>query len=222
MELAACSAPPQPVVTPVLPTVLPAKQSASPSAPQANMISPLQTATPLVQPTATNTPSPCPPFSFDTALPNPDVPDNYIGRHYDWRALPTGLRRAFGVFIEGPPDYAWSGMLKNNEEMYWLQRLICRDAKGAAYYEIRDALVLPRIGKDQTRADACKAGGNDIRWIIAFGKYDEKKPPIPIGESRGWKFYEVDFAWRIDTQAEKFIQLFTEDLECIKYVGPAQ
>ena len=50
---------------------------------------PLPTRTPYLQ---TKTPIACPPFPIDTELPDPDIPENYIGRHYDLHnRLPEGL-----------------------------------------------------------------------------------------------------------------------------------
>ena len=58
--------------------------------------SPTPTQQPTVTISPTNTRVSCPPFEIDHDVPEPNVPENYIGRHYRVTELPIEL-----VFHQG-------------------------------------------------------------------------------------------------------------------------
>jgi len=205
--LVACSSLPQPVLTPVPPTALPAKQSASPPAPQVNTVSPLQTATPLAQPTATNTPLPCPPFSIDTALPTPDIPDNYIGRHYS--NLPNGYTLLVAQLIND--GYALTHMSRGKSHIFWLEKLICHNESGKAFYEIRAVLSLSPTD-NQVVADFCHPIAGDNADVLGIGFVPEP----------GGLFTQTNRAWRVNTLTESFDEISPLGIKCFKEIMPVE
>jgi hypothetical protein len=223
IQMTACSSTPPPTVTPVSPIISPltaaATQISSPSpAPTATSALTLTSASTLT-PLATTTPVPCPPFSIETQLPNPNVPENYIGLHFDPFAMPKGLVDFGGFLIAGPLDYGLVSVQQTDgTKMYWLERFVCRDATGKAHFEVRDVLPVPHLTRDQVMTDVCSVDGSDIPLIIAYGTYQKDQAPAPFRDTYGWTLAKVDFAWRIDIQLEKFTAVSQENLVCVKVV----
>ena len=193
-----------------------------------------QTARSTITPTPTRTPYPptitpipCPPFSIDTELPEPDIPENYIGRHFDELRLPEGLildrsqiiRNESEIFEYGFSRLQW----QQNRYMYWLEKLVCRDKKGEPYFEIIDAIASPSLEGNETETDLCFIENELIPFVLAIGTYDPSSPILEIGESEpgkpyvGRQYNHIVFAFQTDMERGKFIELDTTDLFCLEY-----
>ena len=175
----------------------------------------------------TNTPIACPPFSMDTELPVPDIPENYIGRHFDVYELPDGLNWESSSVIRdysGQLEYDFTRLKwDNNRQLFWLKEHICYDQQGKAYSEIIDAIASPPLQGDETITSWCFEESELIPHIIAIGTYDPSQPIIEIGEQPdgrpyvGWQYNHIIFAFRVDMERGKFIELDTTDLFCLEY-----
>ena len=96
---------------------------------------PLPTRTPYPP---TKAPIACPPFPIDTELPDPDIPENYIGRHYDLHnRLPEGsVEKGCGVLIRDISNQTEFGLTHllwhQYQYLYWLEKLVCQDMRKRA------------------------------------------------------------------------------------------
>jgi hypothetical protein len=184
---------------------------------------PEKTETPkIVLPNPTKTPAPCPPFLLDLNLPHPDLPENYIGRHYDLYNLPQELMDSGGSLIRDRSGQFELGLQtvkwKEDRELYWLEKLVCNDADGHPYFEIVDAFATPSLSGDEIHIETCFDGDEELN-VIGLGRYDKSDPLVTIGEFRGWQFTEILFLYRIDFEAQKFIFVDPNGLVCFKYQG---
>jgi hypothetical protein len=187
-------------------------------------ITPLLTRTPYPP---TKTPIPCPPFSIDTELPEPDIQENYIGRHYDVHKLPEGLQWESSSIIRdysGQLEYSFTRLTwDNNRQMFWLKDNICYDSQGKSFSEIIDVIASPPLEGNETITSWCFEESELIPDIIAIGTYDLSQPIIEIGEREpgkpyvGWQYNHIVFAFQIDMERDKFIELDTTDLLCLEY-----
>lgn len=163
---------------------------------------------------ASDTPAPaCPPFAFDTVVPIPDVPANYISRHYDLRNLPQGIKGYTSGLLE-TDTYSWAHVQVQNRDMYWIQKLVCRDASGQPYWEIVDAITLPIMDAQahEVTVDLCFQGDQDLPFAIAYGPYDPNKPAASVvAHFVGWPI-QVKAAWQMK---DKFIPLNPKGLTCM-------
>ena len=214
VSIVACSSSPEKTVTPtalVATLALPAKTPA--------LLTPPATALPSPSLTATPARAACPPFSIDTALPVPDEPQNYIGLHFD--ALPIGLTSPDGSVVAGSDTYyAVNQIVRENGEMLWLERNVCHNEKGHAYYEIRAVLKLPTLqDKEKLLIGTClmkkdftpKNAINPVfdPAIVAIGRFEDiYKPPVAISH-----------AWRVITQTESFEALPPQSVTCTRLQG---
>jgi hypothetical protein len=185
---------------------------------------PITTSTFSPRPTSTGYPiiatfPKCP--AFDTQLPNPDTPDNYLGHHFDGLRLPEGLTRIFPDgywWWRAPEDISVDFILRNdNLIMVWLERLICRDPIDL-YWEIIDVITLPPLNEDEEIGSTCYKDGI-MTEISVIGTYHEKSPLITINDVTGWQLTNLRFAWRINTNELRFIEDSTNGLICLKLIG---
>ena len=185
--------------------------------------SPARTKTPTnTVPAPTNTFLPCPPYPLDYDLPDPDIPENYIGRHYDLHNLPQGIEHLGGSIIRDKSSahelaisrFAW----QQDRRLYWLEKLVCQDKK-QAYFEIVDAIATPALSGEETEATTCFQDDIVVNTIVALGRYDKSAPLVTINESTGWLYTQIIFAFRIDFTFEEFILLEPESLVCLQDQG---
>ena len=179
-------------------------------------------------PTFTSTPLPCPLFPLDMDLPDPDIPENYVGRHYDMHNLPQGLEDQGGYIIRDKnnkhelaiQELAW----QEDRILYWLEKLVCRvkkdDGVGQAYFEIVDAITSPPLSGDEIGEWTCFQNDEEVDYVNALGYFDEETPVVTIGEYTGWLSTKIVFAFRIDFETEKLVILDPENLVCLKDRGP--
>jgi hypothetical protein len=163
---------------------------------------------------ATGTSAPaCPPFTFDITVPSPDTPEQFIGKHYDSVNPPTGMK-GWTAGLMQDDAYSWAHVNVLNRDMVWIQKLVCRDTRGVAFWEIVDALTLPRmdVQSHEVAVDQCFKGEQQIPYVVAYGTYDPSKPVVPVIKALvGWPV-QVKGAWELK---EKFIPLGLQDLTCM-------
>jgi hypothetical protein len=184
---------------------------------------PTNTLAPVRGSLATQTPIPtekCPAGLYDLSLPAD--PSQLPGRSYNLKDLPEGYQLVdSGPLDSGPmadADYAWVEVRWQGRSLYWIQRLVCRDEHNAAYWEIVDALALPRLdpqsGEAQTQQ--CFYGTQPVAGALAYGMYDPSQPTQTLeGEASGWPV-QVQAAWEMN---EGFSPLDVRGLSCY-YAGP--
>jgi hypothetical protein len=158
-------------------------------------------------------PDQCPPFDFNTDLPPLDNPQAFVGRHYDSLSLPAGLEFFSGNLLDDV--HAWTRVLYSGRKVEWLERLICRDPEGRAYFTIVDAVILPTFAADQTEAGLCWLNSAPLHAVIAVGHVDLSGPVGSFFNMEGWKFDRLDYGYQIDLEIEKFVPLPIQGLECI-------
>jgi hypothetical protein len=130
----------------------------------------------------TITPAACPPFSFDTTLPDPETPELFIGRHYDLVTPPPGVNNSSSGLLENN-SYSWARVNVKDREMYWIQKMVCYDTQGVAYWEIVETiayhsrLLMARMNhrRRQSRWLAISLAGPS-RWR-KLGNSKKKSPP---------------------------------------------
>jgi hypothetical protein len=210
--IAACNSAPEPAATQTAPAATLVAPTRTPGLP---------TPSATAAPTLTSTPvhAACLPFSIDTALPAPDEPQNYIGLHFD--ALPTGLTSPDGSMVEGLDTYyVVNQVIRDSGEMLWLERNICHDENGHAYYEIRAVLNLPALQeREKLLIGTClmkedfspESAANPVfdPAIVAIGRFEYYYDP-PV---------EISHAWRVITQTESFEALPPDSITCTKLQG---
>jgi hypothetical protein len=192
-----------------------------------------QTPTPSVTLTQTSTPSAtltqtsetCPPFILDSSLPDPNLPKNYIGYHYDINDLPIGLTYIGGSLVSDPNNYRNElGISKlgskfewhENSQLHWLERLICHDESGYPYSEIVDAFATPPLSGNETEPWVCFDGETEVHFVGGLGIYDESVPKVTIGEFQGWPYTEIVFLYDVDFAAQQFVLLDVDNLICLE------
>lgn len=182
--------------------------------------------TPAVEAPSTGTPSPtpsaggasnagaCPPFSYDRTVPSPDKPQAYIGLHFDPFDLPTGVTLA-GSGALGSPDYAWYHVQVLDRDMYWIQKLVCRDASGQAYWEIADAITLPVLNAqaNEVPVDLCFQGGQQLSNVIAYGTVDPSQPVKKVAGNVTGREVKIINAWLMQ---KRFAPLNPASLTCVQ------
>lgn len=191
---------------------------------------PTSTATALptstTTPASTSTPEGCPTWDYDTEVPDPDFPKNYIGMHLNFRDLPGDMEWS-GVRIirDGHPEYSheliWTHAgWKDNREINFLQKFICHDESGKSYSVVVDAFATPVLTGEEFTG-AC-FNGNTKLDAVGFGYFDDSIT-ILIGDYYGYPSTEIIYLYYVDFEAEKFVFLDADDFDeliCIEDPGP--
>jgi hypothetical protein len=180
-----------------------------------------KTKTPAPLASVTRTPEACPPFILDSDLPDPNLPENYIGYRYDHHELPLGLEYLGGSLVSDTNNHQYElGISKlewhENSRLYWLERLICHDEAGYPYYEIVDSFATSPLSGDETEPWVCFDGETEVHFVGGLGLYDESIPKVTIGDYRGWLYTKIVFIYDIDYVAQKFILLDPDSLTCLE------
>jgi hypothetical protein len=159
-------------------------------------------------------------------LPEPDVPENYIGRHFDELRLPDGLILDRSQVIRDESEIYEYGFSRlqwhQNRHMYWLEKLVCRDKNREPYFEIIDAIASPSLEGNETETSWCFSENTLIPFVLAIGVYDPSKPLLEIGERdpgkpyEGWQYNRIVFAFQTDMERGMFIELDTSNLLCLE------
>lgn len=177
-----------------------------------NTIQPEPSPTLSYTPTYDATAAACPPFSMDTSLPVPDIPTGYIGRHYETASLPTGLIWIASGLLSNP-DYSYTQILWQNREMFWIQKLVCKNQLDQPFWVINDSLALPNLNPqaNQVYTNMCFLNGSQIPFALAYGDYDPIQPAVTISNFTGSKM-QVSAAWQMK---EKFTPLNLRGVTCL-------
>jgi hypothetical protein len=164
-------------------------------------------------PTATAfIPAPCIPGVYDEAVPAPDAPEEYIGKHYNQDALPGEIQWLSSGDLE--EDWRWARIRVQGQEMYWILKVGCRDERNLPYWEIADALTIPLFDPqtNEVVADLCFYGSNPLDNVIAYGAYDPSTPAATVtGSIVGWPV-RIITAWQMK---ERFVPVSTRELVCV-------
>jgi hypothetical protein len=216
--IASCSS------TPKRPEVNAPSQTKTPTSTeltQSNQIT--NTLTPTTSTDETNDQDACPPFEFDTKLPYPDIPEKYIGYHPNYRELPFGLENLGGGLIRNNLQIELSIhnlRWQQNKVLYLLEKMVCRDESGKAYFEIVDVFATPTLTGNGEVPDFCFRNGIEIDFTDGLGYVDDSVPLTSIGSYLVRPFTEVLFIYKVDYIDEKFIFFDLENLKCYKDGGP--
>ena len=122
--------------------------------------------------------------------------------------MPPGHEAVDGYLIntKAPVEYAMSEIWFGKQKMWWLKKLISRDTKGKANFEVVSAIARPEIPKEYYFVKGnCKKNGVAVSEIIAATKYDRNKK----------EFTEIHSAWYVDTVTETFRPYPTVGVTCI-------
>ncbi len=155
----------------------------------------------------------CTSVTYDTSIPEPNASANYLGRHYDDRNLPQGMRWVASGMLASD-SYSWAHVQVQNQDVYWIEKLVCQDANGQPYWEIADALILPALNTQahEVAVNLCFEGGQQIPYAIAYGTYDPSKPAEQVMPNfTGWPL-QLNGAWQMK---DKFVPLTSQSLICM-------
>jgi hypothetical protein len=155
----------------------------------------------------------CSPGTFDTTVPSPDTPEQFIGKHYDQGSPPNEIKWLANGSL-GTNDRSWAHVRVLDREMYLIQKIACRDANGLPYWEIADALTLPMmdIQAHEVAVDLCFNGSRRLANVIAYGSYDPSQPAAPVVSGLvGWPV-QVKSAWEMK---DRFIPIGAQGLTCL-------
>jgi len=147
------------------------------------------------------------------------VPENYIGRHYDTHKLPDGIGEIGGSLLrlDNNMQYALTKLMwTDKRRMWWLEKLVCRDENGSAFFEIVDTIASPPLSDNDTASEYCYSVDNNesTSIIYAVGINDNTTVDV-INGNVGYIFEEIKFAFRLDLNLKKFISIKTEGLTCL-------
>ncbi len=157
-------------------------------------------------------PAACVPGVYDEDVPGPDAPEAFIGKHYNQDDLPGAIQWLASGDLEG--DWRWARIQVQGQDMYWIQKVGCRDERDLPYWEIADALTIPLSDPQASEvvADFCFYGNRQLDSVIAYGAYDPSTPAAPVtGGIVGWPVRIIS-AWQMK---ERFIPISTRDLTCV-------
>jgi hypothetical protein len=152
--------------------------------------------------------------SYSVAQRTPDTRNasaveaaKYVGlRHRS--SLPDNLKDEGGALISDINDateYGIGEIPRGGMRMLWFERLTHRDDSGAAHWEVKDVLVLPRIPRNQILVySMCFYGEKPDKEIVAIADY---RPYVEF-------FTRVRRAWRANRVTEKFEEIPTKGIKC--------
>jgi hypothetical protein len=146
----------------------------------------------------------CPPYTFDSigadfaAFSDPTL---FIGKHYN----PAEYNAVFGGFSGEMLDdvHALEELSKDGRSVEFLERMVCRNSGGKAYFEVKDALIL-NLAKGQSIARICWAGEQPVQPVLAIGHVDLDQPEQVYQGTSGWRYDRLDTVYRIDLERETF------------------
>lgn len=174
----------------------------------------------LAAPTLTNVPTetafipaPCIPGVYDEDVPSPDAPEAFIGKHYNQDDLPGEIQWLSSGDLE--ENWRWARIRVQGQEMYWIQKVGCRDERDLPYWEIADALTIPLFDPQASEvvADFCFYGSRPLDNVIAYGTYDPSTPATPFaGGIVGWPV-KIISAWQMK---ERFVPISARELTCVR------
>jgi len=140
-------------------------------------------------------------------LPEPNVPENYIGKTFDSLHLPDGLERVSGRLIDMNPNSIYAlvhvTIQSKNTNLLWLTEKICRKDY------IHDVLTLPALKDNEELVFGCDVIGLGISGGLAIGEYEDGVIPLT----------KINYAWYPNLKTMKFEALSPVGLECLRDIG---
>jgi hypothetical protein len=157
-------------------------------------------------------------------LPNPDIPENYIGYRFNFRDLPSGLENLGGRILRDDErqyelsihELGWH----ENKRLILLQKFICRDESGRAYFEVVDAFGTPLLNGKETKPWVCFEGDREVQFTGGLGLYDDSVPMETIGDYEGWPYTKILFLYYADLASQQFILFDVQNVKCLEGGGP--
>jgi hypothetical protein len=183
--------------------------------PASTIVSPTEI---ILAPTATNhptqTPPPCPPDA--NKLLDPNDPENYIGKVFRF-PHPNGIDPQFDFsvtdYLKYDIEYRLGFVInkRTSQQMFWLEREICRNPERKIFYEIIDTLILTLDLERQEVAvpKSCKFNGVFDPEIVAVGDR------LPFTE----KLENISQAWRGNVKTSTIEEISTNGIECYRESG---
>jgi len=167
----------------------------------------LQEQTPLPISVVSNDTIECASKKVERNLPEPNVPENYVGKLFDSLHLPEGLESVSGMLIDSNPNsiYALVHVVVQSENIHqlWLTEIICRKDY------IHDVLTLPALKDNEELAFGCNVNGAGISGGLAIGEYEDGVIPLT----------KINYAWYPNLKTMKFETLSPDGLECLRDMG---
>jgi hypothetical protein len=99
--------------------------------------------------------------------------------------------------------HALEELSKDGRSVEFLERMVCRNSGGKAYFEVKDALIL-NLAKGQSIARICWAGEQPVQPVLAIGHVDLDQPEQVYQGTSGWRYDRLDTVYRIDLERETF------------------
>ena len=187
----------------------------TPSATPAMLVPTKQIALPTPTMYPTITPDPCSPY-LETELPNPDIPENYLGKVFKLY-YPEELKLEFEGSVLGDNDAGTNYLLAlrtnktTGQKMFWLERKLCTDSQRHTFYEIIDVVVIDydQEKQEMVAPSSCWLNKTFDPEIFALGD------SLPYTE----KLQNITQAWMVNEQTEKIEEISTDGIECNRYSG---
>ena len=163
----------------------------------------------------------CDTADFETELPDPDVPENYIGRYFGaGPTFPEELTFLTATCIGSNCSHGVVEVKKENTFLFWIDENICHDEHGRVKDIIVDAIETPPLKKTEMHSpnSFCWDQNGRLYNVFAIGRFNHEAPSIHIDElwnhAKGWYLEEIYFAVRIDTATMRFVGITDSDIAC--------
>jgi hypothetical protein len=119
--------------------------------------------------------------------------NKYIGMKVG-HVLPDGFRTGIGSMIDSQYSVRAVNKTKNGSlKMIWFEKLLYQDSSGMPYYEIIDAIDLPKMKKDQFFFIGC----------LLNDKLDDEIIAIDHWNGEGYYCDNIIHAWRANRKTGK-------------------
>lgn len=120
--------------------------------------------------------------------------------------LPNGALDLGGGLLSDE-DYGVARFAKGKKFMLWLEKIVGRDESGVPDWEVRDALVFDKPGKNQkflfSYSSPCTENGTENLDLIVMAQSEPKK-----------RRYKILKAWHADVETEKFEAVSIQNIVC--------
>ena len=131
----------------------------------------------------------------------------YTGERYG-PTQPKGIKYIGGALISEvneEKEYGIAEMQKGRVRVLWFEYLTRRDDKGSPYWELKDALLIPRYPKSQILTYSfCWTNNQPDKEIVAI-----------VDHQSGVEYFtRVRKAWRANRQTGKFEVIPTKGIKC--------
>jgi hypothetical protein len=141
----------------------------------------------------------------ETTMPQPNVPESYIGKVFDPLRLPEGLDFIFGSLMEESEfTLVQIAVPSKSMQILWLAEIKCKN------YYVHDVLVLPALNPyDMLVTDYCRFHGEEDPELLAVGEFEFGMISLKT----------IDHVWRANRELKKFEELSADGIECWRAIG---